>query len=110
MAGGRGAWCAAMFALRQVLPLGATLVVLLASVGCKGPCLELSERLCECEPTRSQRDTCRSVAAGENSRVDPTVEEADRCEQLLDVCDCQLLSTRDGKEQCGLARPSQVRD
>lgn len=76
----------------------------LALGACKSPCRALSEKLCECSENSIQRDACVRQAANEESRVSPTAEDQDRCEALIDQCDCNDIETLEGKQACGLAR------
>jgi hypothetical protein len=72
--------------------------------GCKGNCRKLSERLCDCAPNTTARDTCLQRAANEDGRVSPSPADDARCGQLLQVCDCHTTDTLQGKVNCGLAR------
>lgn len=71
---------------------------------CKSPCRALSEKLCECTDNSLDRDACIREAANEESRVAPTAEDQDRCEALIEQCDCNRIDTLEGKQACGLAR------
>ena len=59
---------------------------------------------CECERTTTARDNCNRIASDEANRISVTPEEEAACEQLVDQCDCNALSTPEGKRACGLAR------
>ncbi|WNG33733.1 hypothetical protein F0U60_08895 [Archangium minus] len=84
---------------------------LLALAGCKSPCRELSERLCDCVDS-FQRDDCIQLVAERERNVEPTDEELNACEQKLQTCtitpddenSCRILETNEGKDACGLAR------
>jgi hypothetical protein len=93
---------------------------LLALAGCKSPCRELSERLCDCVES-FQRDSCIRAVAEEENRVEPTDAELAVCEQRLELClnpdnartdteeerqaFCQRLETDEAEKQaCGLSR------
>jgi hypothetical protein len=92
---------------------------LLALAGCKSPCRELSERLCDCVES-FQRDSCIRAVAEEENRLEPTDEQLELCEQRLDTCldpddeatdtederqaFCRRLETEAAEKQaCGLA-------
>jgi hypothetical protein len=84
---------------------------LLALVGCKSPCRELSERLCDCvEPF--ERDECIQLVSDREQSAEPTDEDLAACEARLDTCtidaddrrSCDILLTDEGKAACGLAR------
>jgi hypothetical protein len=93
--------------LALILPLS-----LLALAACKSPCLELSQRVCECRETRFERDACRRNAETNEGRLDPDQAAQDTCEALLDSCPaiedenrvqaCETLETTPGKLACGL--------
>ncbi len=72
---------------------------LLALAGCKSPCRELSERLCECVES-FQRDSCIRAVAEEENRIEPTDAQLEVCEQRLETC----LNTDDEEEQQAICR------
>ena len=74
-------------------------------LGCKGNCRALSEKLCDCELNSVDRDSCLARASSQEGNTGPTPEEEDVCAQLLETCQCGNISTPEGKEACGLARP-----
>ncbi len=84
---------------------------LLALAGCKSPCRELSERLCDCLQ-QFQRDTCIQQVVQRERSIEPTDAELEACEARLDTCTidpddrrtCDILLTDEGKAACGLAR------
>ncbi|HYO71573.1 MAG TPA: hypothetical protein VEU33_36390 [Archangium sp.] len=84
---------------------------LLALAGCKSPCRELSERLCECVEA-FRRDDCIQAVADRERSIEPTDEDLAACEERLDTCkldadeprSCDILLKDEGKAACGLAR------
>jgi hypothetical protein len=72
--------------------------------GCKSPCRQLSELLCECETNQWEREACIRQAASRESQVDPTDADQEYCAGLVDKCDCRLIDTEEGKRDCGLIR------
>lgn len=82
-------------------------VVLLAFVvlisGCKSHCRLLSEKLCDCTTTTTEKTACLSRAATQEGTFPPTADDEVTCAALVD-CDCRLVDTQSGKERCGLAR------
>jgi hypothetical protein len=80
-------------------------LALLGLAGCKGNCRALSEKLCDCKLNSVDRTNCLQRAAQEEGRIGPTPEEEEVCGQLLETCECGTISTEQGKEACGLARP-----
>ncbi len=84
---------------------------LLALAGCKSPCRELSERLCDCLE-QFQQDVCVQQVADRERSIEPTDADLAACEERLDTCTidpndrttCDILLTDEGKRACGLAR------
>ena len=97
--------------MRRSIALTLLSSALLALAGCKSPCRELSERLCDCVET-FQRESCIRAVVNEESRIEPTDEQLATCEQRLETCTidpenrdtCDILKTDEGKQACGLAR------
>jgi hypothetical protein len=94
-----------------------SLVCLLACAalvaGCKGPCRNLAESLCQCANSSADKDACNQNVANEDSRIGPTDSDNAFCTTLLNPpadggigCDCHLINTTQGKIACGLARNS----
>ena len=77
---------------------------LLGLSGCKGPCRQLSEKLCDCSANSSEKTACLQRAANEESRIAVQPEDEATCQALLQSCDCRLVDTPEGKQRCGLAR------
>jgi phage-related protein len=102
--------------MRRSVALTLLSSALFALAGCKSPCRQLSERLCDCvEPF--ERDTCVRNVATEENRLETTDAELEVCEQRLETCNfietdtteqrkatCARLQTDEGKQACGLAR------
>jgi phage-related protein len=99
---------------------------LLSLAGCKSPCRELSERLCNCVQ-QFQRDDCITLVADRERTAEPDDAQLEFCEQKLETCDprpledetnqsqegqvvngvvlsCSAIETDEGKVACGLAR------
>jgi hypothetical protein len=90
--------------LKPLLPLGCVLMVSLA-VGCGDACLKLADQICNCQPDDATRSACQAQAR-EQEKVFP-IRNADQqlCQRALDTnaCDCQKLTTPEGRQACGLA-------
>ncbi len=72
--------------------------------GCKSPCRQLSEKLCECSANTQEKEACiQQVSRSENTN-EPTDADNQACQALLESCDCRLIDTPEGKRACGLAR------
>jgi hypothetical protein len=77
-------------------------LVLLAS-GCKSQCRILSEKVCDCTVTSTERNQCLARYASIETNNMPTAAQEDTCESFMETCDCRLLDTQAGKERCGIA-------
>jgi hypothetical protein len=89
-----------------------------ASLGCRSPCRQLAEKLCDCEANTSLKEECLQQAQQQESSlgVPITEEEQSTCEGKLNPqdggqpCDCRKLEAPDSaaraqaKRDCGLAR------
>ncbi len=76
----------------------------LALGGCTSNCLKLAQKICDCQPTSTLRDSCNSDASAQKAQLTLTSGDEDRCAKLLDRCDCHALDTPEGKVSCGQAR------
>ncbi|MFZ5470289.1 MAG: hypothetical protein ACOZIN_12710 [Myxococcota bacterium] len=76
-----------------------------ALLGCKGPCRQLSEKLCECAINSVERDSCLRRVSSQAGAFETTSAQDVTCAELLPKCDCHLVDTEEGKVNCGLARP-----
>lgn len=81
-----------------------TLTALLFSSGCQGPCQELADKICECEPNANMEDSCKYNVDSFTS-ADPNDTEEELCERFLDTCSCDALNT-ENFGLCGLTRDS----
>jgi hypothetical protein len=83
------------------------LLIALLSVGldaCASDCLKLAQRICDCQPTATQRDTCNTEASSQKSLINLTAADEAACSAALDSCDCRQLNTPEGKVACAQAR------
>jgi len=76
----------------------------LALDGCTNDCLKLAQKVCDCQPTATLRDTCNSDASNQKAQITLTSADERLCAGLLDSCDCHTLDTPQGKVNCGQAR------
>ena len=91
--------------ISRVLQVAAvTAVALLGGAGCKGSCRQLAEKLCECEPNTSDRESCLQRVSQRSSAVTVDANDEAVCETLIEGCDCNTIDTEEGKKACGLAR------
>ncbi len=90
--------------MRRTLALALVSSALFALAGCKGPCRELSEKLCECTTSTVDRDFCLQRVSNEQARFEPTADEEAVCQARIEECDCHTIDTDEGKRACGLSR------
>jgi len=89
--------------VRRFVYVGAAVLALL-SLGCKGNCRQLSEKLCDCQVTTNAKTACLTRVASEDARIAPKPADEAVCAGLLSSCDCHQIDTPEGKRACGLAR------
>lgn len=81
-------------------------VVVASLAGCKSSCRQLSEKMCDCSLSSSERTACLTNASAKESNISAlTPADEATCAALLPKCDCHLIDTPQGKANCGLARP-----
>jgi len=90
--------------MKQLLFVLLLLLTSALASGCKSACRQLSEKLCDCQASSLDRNTCLQRAATNEATYQPTAIDNQRCAELVDVCDCRLVNTPMGKEKCGFAR------
>ncbi|HEY3449069.1 MAG TPA: hypothetical protein VGK67_22090 [Myxococcales bacterium] len=91
---------------RLPVVLASAALCLLFASGCKNKCLELAQRICECESTSTLRENCNQRASEQGNRVTVTPTDEANCAALMGKCDCHALDTPEGKLNCGMARPA----
>ena len=69
---------------------------------CDGPCQNLAQKICECEPNQTREQSC--LVNVDFATRDPIANEDELCEQLLETCTCDAIDRGDF-EACGLALP-----
>lgn len=73
---------------------------------CTDPCRQLADRICNCELTAAQRQTCRQdridTQSNDPLRLGPTTtsEQQDACIAALETCTCAALD-ENKTELCG---------
>lgn len=86
---------------RRVRSSLVALLLALGLFGCDGPCRNLAEQICSCEPNRTEEDACLlKVQLRADTPVSPA--EADRCAQLLPLCTCDAL-VAENYAVCGIS-------
>jgi hypothetical protein len=86
---------------RVIVAVGVAAVFGSGAGACQDPCVELAQRICNCESTALERRACISdrVTSQQGSVV---VTDADRevCVAKLDTCSCAALDKND-LDACG---------
>ncbi|MCX7943957.1 MAG: hypothetical protein N2746_05550 [Deltaproteobacteria bacterium] len=77
-------------------------VILVFILNCSEPCLDLANRICDCEPTANRRNTCKNTFV-RNNPVSISEGDEKRCEELLKTCNCEALKKGE-YSACGLSR------
>ena len=88
-------------------------LALLGMIGCGSPCQDLADRICNCQPAGTLRDSCKSSVKNQIGSANPSSSDQSTCSEKLKTCpdpestpsQCQVLETQAGKEACGLAFP-----
>jgi hypothetical protein len=96
----------------RAVALAAALAAL-AAAACGSPCQDLGDRICDCQPQGTSRDSCRSTVKSTLSANNPTGDQQDTCRHLLDTCVapagaaniCDFVNSEAGKQACGMAYP-----
>ncbi len=80
--------------------------IALIAAGCNNDCYALAKNICQCGTNANAIAVCNSQVAVENGIQHPTQEDLNRCHDLLQICDCRLLTSQNlsSKVSCGLAR------
>jgi len=92
------------FAAALLLALAAPLLH-----GCSDACSQLASQICYCLPDDGTRAACNTEASNNEGVFAVSSSDAAYCQHLLDTnaCDCNKLTTPEGKAGCGLTYPTQ---
>jgi hypothetical protein len=80
----------------------------LLAQGCGNACLSLAEQICVCLPDDGTRAACNKRAKDDQAIYSVRPEDETVCQQKIDshACDCNQLTTPEGKLGCGLSYPT----
>jgi hypothetical protein len=89
----------------NVLRALACVVSLLSAAGCGDACRSLVEQICVCQPDDGTRAACNQRAHDAESSFPLRPEDVAYCQHQLDThaCDCNRLTTVEGRQGCGVA-------
>jgi hypothetical protein len=84
------------------LALGALALACVA--GCDSACKELGSKVCDCQPSRSKEERCRTAIDAAYENREPSDSEEDTCQSILDhgTCTCEAIAA-DNLAACGLS-------
>jgi hypothetical protein len=93
--------------------LSVLLALAAGAAACGSPCQDLADRICNCQPAGTVRDSCKASVSNQigGSGQHPVDADQKRCQELLATCpdpasnanQCDILQTEEGKIACGLA-------
>ena len=75
------------------------------TAACDGPCTNLAEMICACEPNQTLERAC--LLTVDRATRDPVEGEDARCEELMKTCTCAALERNDFAA-CGLSFDGQT--
>jgi hypothetical protein len=92
---------------RKVLRLLVCMLSLPLLAGCSTPCLDLANEICKCQPDTTSEANCQVNAQNAEAIFSVRGQDNEFCQQKLNsgACDCNLLNTAQGRQNCGLAFP-----
>lgn len=77
------------------------------ATGCSNSCQELGDRLCDCRPSGTTRNSCQDSVKNDVQRLHPGSSD---CSKFLDSCHspqglefCDWIEGRCGKAACGMS-------
>ena len=87
----------------RVLGVALGLMALVAA-GCGDPCVDLSHKICRCEPNDIEQRACMQRVDNDAATRKTNEKQRNECNQLIDTCSCSKLAEGD-LAACGLAQP-----
>jgi hypothetical protein len=90
--------------------LAALTLAAFALSGCGSACQDLGNRICNCQPAGTLRDSCQSSVKAQLNSNSPSGDDQAFCQQKLTTCPdaandpgaCDALKTAAGKQACGI--------
>lgn len=94
-----------MIRLWRALRILACMLSLTAAAGCGNACLTLASQICSCQPDDGTRAACNQRANDAQASFPIRPEDETYCQGLLNsnACDCNKLTTPQGRANCGIA-------
>jgi uncharacterized protein YgiB involved in biofilm formation len=91
-------------AFQFLLVAGLAACLALGAAACGSACEDLANKICDCQPTRAKKESCKISYDTANQNIDPSSEQDDACQAILDSgnCTCESLQAGD-LASCGLS-------
>ena len=67
------------------------------------PCVQLTNSICDCEPTANAQIACRQERELQRSQRDESTADQEICARALETCTCAAMDNNDW-EACGMSR------
>ena len=67
------------------------------------PCVQLTNSICDCEPTANAQIACRQERELQRSQRDESTADQEICARALETCTCAAMENNDW-EACGMSR------
>ena len=67
------------------------------------PCVQLTNSICDCEPTANAQIACRQERELQRSQRDESTADQEICARALETCTCAAMQNNDW-EACGMSR------
>jgi hypothetical protein len=89
----------------RVFASALVVIAALALAGCDDECGALADKICQCEPTLAERESCRVEleAQQSNQALPPSDEQKAVCAAALETCTCDALD-ENRTDLCGFTR------
>ena len=67
------------------------------------PCVQLTNSICDCEPTANRKLACRQERELQRSQRDESLADTEMCAAALETCTCASIENNDWAA-CGMTR------
>jgi hypothetical protein len=91
--------------LRKALRLLVCVLSFSLATGCSDACIQLANQICSCQPDTVSQNNCQQLAQQAETQFPVRSQDEQFCQHQLDTnaCDCHLLNTPEGRQNCGLS-------
>ncbi|HEX4384239.1 MAG TPA: hypothetical protein VH083_14865 [Myxococcales bacterium] len=90
---------------RKALRLLVCVLSFSLATACSDACINLANQICDCQPDTTSETNCQQLAQAAESIFPVRGQDETYCQHQLDIgaCDCNKLSTPEGRQGCGLS-------